>query len=124
MVMGGHAAYLESGVKKGILKILILSYISSHKTYPYALLKTIRNTTSVHGSDVFKGITKSDIYNLTSSLEKDGFVKSKARLRGNKVQKVFTLTARGREVVQNKAKVVRDMIKALTRLVKEEGFDG
>ncbi len=119
-----RAADLDSGMKKGILKIMILSYISSHKTYPYALLKTMKTTTNIHGSNAFKGITKNDVYNLVSSLEKDGFMTGRARLKGNKVQKVFTVTAKGRNVVKNKEKILGEMIVALTRLVREEGFDG
>ncbi|MDE1768222.1 MAG: PadR family transcriptional regulator [Candidatus Micrarchaeota archaeon] len=115
--------YLDKGVKKGILKIMILSHIYNNKTYPYALLKTMRATAIIHGHDAFKGITKNDMYNLTSSLEKDGFLKSKTQLKGNKVQKVFTITGRGRDVVKNKERVIKDMIKELTRLVKEQGFD-
>lgn len=112
--------YLDKDMKRGMVKIIILSYIKNNKTYPYALLKSMRSAKLLHGNRAFEDITKSDIYNLTSLLEKEGYISSKAQLKGNKVQKVFTITKRGQSVVKNKEKIFLGMITAMKKLVKEE----
>ena len=123
MVPTGFQANIGKDMKKGLVKVMILSYIKSHKTYPYAILKITKTAKAVHGYHAFEGITKNDIYNLTSALEKEGYIKSKAKLTGNKVQKVFTITKKGDNVVRNKDKIFLAMIKSLQRMVKAE-FNG
>jgi DNA-binding PadR family transcriptional regulator len=122
MTTKGFTANISRDMKKGMVKVMILSYIKSHRTYPYAILKIAKTAKTVHGYHAFEDITKNDIYNLTYSLEKEGYIKSKARLSGNKVQKVFTITKKGEGVVKDKDRIFLSMIKALKRLVKEE-FD-
>ncbi len=107
-------------MKKGMIKVLILSYIKYHKTYPYAILKIAKSTKLVHGYEILKGTTKNDIYNLTSALEKGGYIKSRAKLKGNKVQKVFTITKKGENVVKNKDRIFLEMIESLKKMVKVE----
>lgn len=115
--------YTDKDMHKGVVKLMILSYIRNHKTYPYALLKVIKSLKTVHGYNRYKmlgSISKNDIYNLTSALEKEGYIKSKATLNGNKVQKVFTITKKGENVVKNKDKILFSMINQMKKLVKEE----
>lgn len=120
MSEGGFQANMSKDIMKGMAKVMILSYVRNHKTYPYAILKLAKSTKAVHGYKAFDGITKNDIYNLTSALEKEGYITSKAKLTGNKVQKVFTITKKGESVVRNKDKIFLAMIKAMKRLVKAE----
>lgn len=123
MNVKGFQANIDKDMKKGMMKVMILSYIRHHKTYPYALLKMVKSTKMMHGYQLFEGITKNDIYNLTSVLEKEGYITSKAKLSGNKVQKVFTITKKGESVVKNKEKIFISMINSLKKMVKEE-FNG
>ena len=116
-------AYKDKDLQKGAVKIMILSYVRNHKTYPYELLKVIKSIKPIHGYTLFNPITKNDIYNLTSTLEKEGYIKSKATLKGNKVQKVFTITKRGEKVVRNKDKIFFAMMEEMKKLVKEEFND-
>ena len=116
-------AYRDRDLLKGAIKIMILSYIKHHKTYPYELLRVIKTVKPIHGYTIFDPITKNDIYNLTSALEKEGYLRSKATLKGNKVQKVFTLTKRGEKVVKNKDKIFFAMVDEMKKFVKEEFND-
>lgn len=109
----------DRDLAKGITKIIILSYIKKTKTYPYELLKHIKNRNGFLAGF----LTKNDIYNMTASLEKEGFVKSHARLSGNKVKKWYTLTAKGDRVVKYKDKVIGNMLIEVRRMIKEE-FNG
>ncbi len=115
--------YIDRDMRKGMVKIMILSYIKSNKTYPYALLKFVASLKKVHGYGMLDGVGKNDIYNLTSQLEKEGYLKSKAQFKGNKVQKVFTLTSKGNAIVMNKNKIFKETFSALKRLVKAEFND-
>lgn len=101
---------------RGIVKIVILSYIKKTKTYPYAMLKHMKK----HNHFMASLVSKSDIYNMTTALEKEGFITSKAVLKGNKVQKIYTITAKGEKVVRNKDKIFMSAVKAFKKLVKEE----
>ena len=116
---------IDKGMRKGILKVMVLSHIAARKTYPYALLKRMNDISGMHaGHAAFSDITKSDMYNIVSSLQKEGFIRSKTRLTGNRVQKIFSITPKGSSVIKNKNRIIGNMIKELTMLVKEEGFDG
>ncbi len=123
MPQKGFKANIDREMKKGIIKVMILSYIRNHRTYPYAILKIAKSAKAVHGYQAFEGITKNDVYNLTSMLEKEGYIRSKAKLSGNKVQKVFTITKKGESVVRNKDKIFLAMIESMKKLVKAE-FNG
>ncbi len=116
-----YSLYSDKAMKNGVIKIMILGYIKAHKTYPYKLLGVIKSAKLVHGYKIT--ITKNDIYNLTSALEKAGYIKGKTTLKGNKAQKVFTITKRGESVVENKNKIFMAMIDDLRKLAKAEFND-
>ncbi len=109
----------DRAVARGVAKIIILSYIRKTKTYPYELLKHIRKRNGYLADFV----TKNDIYNMTMALEKGGFIKSRTKLSGNKVQKIYTITSKGERIVKHKDRLIGNMILEIKRLVKEE-FNG
>ena len=119
---GFHKIPLDKGVRRGLLKIMVLGYIAHNNTYPYAMLKMLKATAGMHGR-AFTEITKNDMYNIVSSLEKDGFIKGKMQLKGGKAQKIFTITLKGKNIVRNKNRIVAGMISELTRLAEIEGFN-
>ncbi len=115
-------AYPDKELKNGVLKLMMLSYIRSHRTYPYEIMKVIKSLESVHGYGIFGNVSKNDIYNMTSSLEKGGYIKSRPTVKGSKINKVFAMTKKGNAVVRNKDRILLGMIKEMKRLVNEE-FD-
>ena len=122
MAKNASGISIDKGMRKGLLKIMVLGYIARNNTYPYALLKTIKAASHMH-VHVCEEVTKNDIYNLTASLEKDGFIKGKTQLRGGKAQRIFTITSKGRNIVKNKNRIVAGMISELTQLAENEGFN-
>lgn len=112
----------DKDLRKGIVKIMILSYIKKHRTYPYQLLGIIKSLKPLHDQQMRSSITKNDIYNMTSALEKGGYIRSSTVMSGRKAKKIFAITKRGQGVVKNKNKIFFAMISQLKRLVKEE-FD-
>lgn len=113
----------DKDMHKGIVKIMILSYIKKHRTYPYQLLGIIKSLKPLHDHGAHVTITKNDIYNMTSALEKGGYIRSSTVMSGRKAKKVFTITKRGDAVVKNKNRIFFAMIAQLKRLVKEEFND-
>ncbi len=108
---------IDRDMARGIAKLVILSQIKKNKTYPYALLRCIKG-------HPFLGrfVSKSDVYNITTALEKDGYIKGNARVSGGKLQKIYTITPDGAEVVKNKDRIIRRTISDFKKLIKEE-FD-
>ncbi len=118
---GGNTGFcMDKDMRRGIMKIMILSYVKGHKTHPYALLKTMKSVGMIHRRLGFSTITKNDIYNLTSMLEKEGFVRSRTRHSGGRVQKIFTITRKGNEIVVNKELILKETVYALRKLVDGE----
>jgi DNA-binding PadR family transcriptional regulator len=111
-IAGTPGLAMDKDLARGIVKIIILSCISKEPTYPYALLKIIKKHR--HFGRMFG---KSDVYNMTAVLERDGFIKSSTKHLGNKVQKMYTITKKGSAVVENKNKIVRRTITDFKRLI-------
>jgi DNA-binding PadR family transcriptional regulator len=117
-IAGTPGTQMDKDMARGIIKIIILSCIGREATYPYALLKIIKKNKHMGGM-----FSKSDVYNMTSGLEKDGFIKSSTKVTGNKVQKMYTITAKGQTVVRDKNKIIRRTLADFKRLIEEE-FNG
>ena len=113
----------DKDLQRGIVKIMILSYIKNHRTYPYQLLGILKSLKPFHDKNMHSTITKNDIYNMTSALEKGGYIRSSTQMSGRKAKKVFTITKRGEGVVKDKNRIFFAMISQLKRLVKEEFND-
>ena len=121
-MVGFHSIQLDKGMRRGLLKIMVISYIAHHNTYPYAMLKTMKAHEGMHGH-AFAAVTKNEVYNIISSLERDGFIKSRVRLKGSKTQKIIALTKKGKEVMKGKNRIVSDTLRELTRLAEGAGFN-
>ncbi|MDE1762033.1 MAG: helix-turn-helix transcriptional regulator [Candidatus Micrarchaeota archaeon] len=107
---------ISKGLRKEILRIIILNNLGRHSGYPYQLLKAIESRKVF----IFEGLTKSDLYNAIASLEKQGFIKSKAVMKGAKVQKHFDLTAKGKKIVIASRKAMVKTFLAVNKLMKDE----
>ena len=89
--LGGAFPSLDRDMARGIMKVVILSCIKSGTKYPYAILKQMKS----HHTPLSPFVNKSDVYNLTATLEKEGYIKSKTTLEGKKALKIYTITERG-----------------------------
>lgn len=111
----GH--YVDSTMKKGILSAIVLNHIKKQKgVYPYALMKHFRSS----GHPFLKSMNKNDIYNLFSSLEHYGFVKGKSVLVGGRVQKLYSITAKGNKYASSFARLFAHFIGESKKLVRSE----
>jgi DNA-binding PadR family transcriptional regulator len=106
---------LNKDIARGIAKLIILGYIKKTKTYPYELLKHIKE----HNLYLARLLTKSDIYNMTASLEKGGFIKSRVKVANNKVQKMYVITDKGEQIIAQKDALISNTLREFKQLIKE-----
>ncbi len=112
----GIGGYFDSAFRRGIAKVIILNYLAKHKSHPYAILKGLKKVPS----PAIARLSKSDIYNIISSLENEGYITSRVLLSGAKAKKIYTVTAKGGKVAHNSKRILLRHILAMKNLVKEE----
>lgn len=78
---------------KSFLDMLILKLIRNEPIWGYKILKKIETLYQIklrHGA----------LYPLLSTLEKNGFVKSKQELQKGRVRKIYQITPKGAQLIQ------------------------
>ncbi len=110
---------LDRDMARGIMKIAILSCIKGGVKYPYAILKKMKG----HHTALSPFVNKNDMYNLTTTLEREGYIKSKTTLNGKKALKIYTITEKGARIVRNKDLIIKRTFKDMQHLIRE-GFNG
>ncbi len=114
--MGIMGKSFDSNLLSGVYKMIILHHMRGKGTYPYKLYKQLLS----HMRPGMPHLSKSDLYNIMSSLEKDGFAKSRAIREGAVVHKYYTLTKKGSIVVRNSRKIARDAFERTRKLIRDE----
>ncbi|HVA82859.1 MAG TPA: helix-turn-helix transcriptional regulator [Candidatus Aquilonibacter sp.] len=107
---------ISKGLRKEMLKIIILNHLGRHAGYPYELLKAIESRKAF----VFEGLTKNDLYNAIGSLEKQGFIKGHAVMKGAKMQKHYDPTSKGKKIIIASRKAMVRSFTEVNKLMKEE----
>ena len=110
------ASNLSKGFKNEVLKVIILSHLSRQEGYPYALLKAIQNKKIW----ILQGVVKSDLYNTMNSLEKQGFIKSKTLMKGAVARKNYTLTSKGKKIVNASKRAMMRSFGEVIKMMREE----
>jgi DNA-binding PadR family transcriptional regulator len=105
----------SKGLRTEMLKIIILVHLSHSPEYPYALMKVMQKKKVW----ILRGLGKSDFYNAMNSLEKHGFIKGRAVMKGAKIQKHFILTDKGKKTAAMSRKVMIRSFKTLRNMIKE-----
>ncbi len=97
--------YIYNAFRHGLINIWLLKMIGKKRTYPYALVKTLKASKS----EMLRRLSRCDIYNTLNALEKRGLVCSRPVFSGAKMRKEYRLTPRGRRLVRE-ADSVRQQI--------------
>ncbi len=108
-------ARVWSSLRGGVLKLMLLRSVSRGSDYPYAMLKALK----CHTHMPFGTVTKNEVYNALSALEKQGYVRSRTVLSGGKAQRHYRLTAKGAGVVRRSRHIILQLIKSMKLLVSE-----
>ena len=104
----------DKSLRKGILSFIILNYLSSKPGYPYAILKKLMKIKH----PMLQGLSKSDLYNIINSFEKNGLVKGRVVIKGSRVQKFYELTAKGRTRLKTSRKIMFETLSQIRSLMK------
>lgn len=106
----------DAQLLSGVYKMIILHHMRGSGTYPYKLYKQLNE----HLRPGMPRLSKSDLYNLVASLEKEGFIKSRAVHSGAVVHKYYTPTKKGAILVRNSRKIAIEAFEKVQQLIKDE----
>ncbi len=106
----------DARMLSGVYKIVILHHMKGKGMYPYRLYKQF----SSHVRPGMPKLSKSDLYNLVTSLEKEGFIRGKAERSGAVVHKYYTTTKKGAVLVKNSKKIVAEAFGKMQQLIRDE----
>lgn len=107
-----ESAGINTGMKHTILQMCILHYSKKGKTYPYKLLKTLKQK-----KPMFETVSKNDVYNATASLAKNGFVKMYEDHDSRK--RYCRITKKGTDVLMSSREIMFKNLKEVSKLLRE-----
>jgi DNA-binding PadR family transcriptional regulator len=115
-----HTGDPHKEISKYVLKVVILKKLNDWD-YPYSIANDIRKGCKEwkdHG--MLSDVTKSDIYNAISSLEKQGYIISKAELKNGRLHKYYKTNRKGQLALKQALKLKEEMRKAFSVLMGDE----
>ena len=90
----GISKTIESSLRNWMLKSIILNKVSRKESYPYDFYKKLKEA----DISLFKGVKKSEVYNVFNSLESKGLIKGEAKMSGKRMQRKYAITKKGARV--------------------------
>ena len=104
-------------ISKYVLKVVILSKLKDWN-YPYSIASDMKKGCEAwHSKGLLSDVTKSDVYNAISALEKQGYVTSKTELKSGRMHRYYKSTKKGQEALKKAQKIREEMIKAFSMLM-------
>ena len=100
--------FVDSELKKGLTRLVILIYIRKRGEYPYKILKDFSKSKHMFMS----WVTKNDIYNAVEALKRKKLIKAinvRSR-RGHRLQKKYVLTDKGIGVLNEAKRIKKEFI--------------
>ncbi len=109
-------SYIDETFVNGVAKLIILGKVKHHSTYPYEIYKQLKK----HHFGPVNCISKSGVYNILNSLEKNGLVSSEPTLFGSKVQKKYSITNDGKRVSSEAKVILTNHLNEIKKLINHE----
>jgi DNA-binding PadR family transcriptional regulator len=115
--MRTYGKCIDKKLRNGIVSIFILISIKNRKTYPYAILMAFRKS----HYEMLKRITKNEVYNTLSSLERKGLLKHKNVSKKDTIRKQneYVVTNEGLRVVNESKKLFLSYLEEAKKLMRE-----
>lgn len=113
--MRGNESGIIRGYRNEILKVILLNNLVRSDEYPYALLKALQKKKIWF----LQNVTKNDVYNALSSMEKQGYIKSKIKTEGSSVRKNYKVTPEGKKIVKTARMAMLDSFRDVAKMIKE-----
>ena len=117
-MMDPKVKYLNKDMCRMILKIRLLYRISHKSTYSYALIEEFSHGPVSHLMGKSGKGLKNDVYNTLTSLEKSGFIVSKAKIEGGKLKNYYHVTSVGKGAIKESKRLMADSFKEIAKIVK------
>ncbi len=106
--------YIDKTFMKGVLKLMLLKIIEKEKIYPYALLKKINSNKHLNMK-----ISKNDLYNLITVMEKSNLITAKEIIKNKKSHKILIITPKGKNITIKSKNILIKHIKSVKDLMAE-----
>ncbi len=103
---------IEAGMQHTIIQISILHCSKTGRMYPYKMLKTMKQR-----KPMSMDVSKNDVYNAITSLEKSGLIKIYTEKAGRK--KYCRITRKGSEVLESTKRIMARNLKEISKIIKE-----
>lgn len=107
-----HVEFLESSMKKGFLKILLLLILKDEPYHGYKIIKEIEK----RSLGVFKPSTSS-IYPILSSLKEKNLIECIDKQEKGRKKKVYQLTNDGLQTLNELVKKQQSIVKSITSII-------
>ena len=100
---------VEKQFTKGLLDIVILSFLRSESMHGYKMITSIRRSFGVY-------FGPSTIYPLLGTLEEKGYIKSQWNLNNDRPRKVYSLTPEGSNLLNGTEESLNHICRRLTSI--------
>jgi DNA-binding PadR family transcriptional regulator len=113
--------YAKKFVSNEMLKFIVLHHFKKGKKYPYELFSHFNSAKH----PVALSLTKSDFYNIISSLEHQKFIKAKAAtMHGSgRARKYYVITPKGRKTLDSSSKILKKATREFLAFLRSEFND-
>ncbi|MGC8586852.1 MAG: PadR family transcriptional regulator [Candidatus Micrarchaeia archaeon] len=113
--------HIKKFVSNEMIKFIVLHHFKSGKKYPYELYAHFSSASHPHMLE----LTKSDFYNIISSLEKQGFIKANSTIvhSDGRARKYYVITQRGRETLKSSSRMLQKATKEFLAFLRSEFND-
>ncbi|MCL4390720.1 MAG: helix-turn-helix transcriptional regulator [Candidatus Micrarchaeaceae archaeon] len=112
---GTKSSYMTKDMYTTIVKIIILANIRMRKTYSYALINEVY--TKFSSLPIQKEALKNDVYNITKSFLRAGYIKVKTVKEGSRVKKYYTITPKGVEALMETKRVLKNAMGEIIKIM-------
>ena len=113
--MQDRESNIVRGYRNEILKMILLSLLIKNGSYPYALLKAIQKKRMWF----LRNVVKNDVYNALSSMEKQGYIKSKMAFADSSARKNYKITPKGRRIIKAARITMLNSFGDIAKMIKE-----
>ncbi|MGC8537484.1 MAG: helix-turn-helix transcriptional regulator [Candidatus Micrarchaeia archaeon] len=109
------SSYMTKDMYATIIKIIILANIRRQKTYSYKLINEVYAKFSA--LPIPRSALKNDVYNITKSFLRAGYIRVKTVKEGPRVKKYYTITPKGVEALKETKRVLKNAMGEIIKIM-------
>ncbi|MCL5122406.1 MAG: PadR family transcriptional regulator [Candidatus Marsarchaeota archaeon] len=113
--MKTKSSYMTKDMYTTIVKIIILANIKVRKTYSYRLINEVY--TKFSALPIPREALKNDVYNITKSFMRAGYIKVKTVKEGSRIKKYYTITPKGVEALKETKRVLKNAVGEIIKIM-------